>query len=284
MKKHELEITITTGIFFLLMLVSTFIGDTSITGHVVADNSYDTQIALQKALRDPMFTKMHNAKMCIQFRNNDESVFSYKVRQQGKIFTVQPSNIHCEGTEKEDIIATIENYDVLEKKSFTDENDIVLWESKYIKKNGAICDQTFKENYCEFINDQFNDKQKQKYDITCCSLEKKQEKSPWGLLLGILIGGLLIGITTYVFLMNKEEIDETEEQLEELIKYIKNAKDNDYGDHEIKETLINAGWNSSDIDKAFDAMRKHALLHVFDRFEKIDGALFKRPIPEEDVE
>ena len=52
-------------------------------------------------------------------------------------------------------------------------------------------------------------------------------------------------------------------QNKELIRFIKEARRRGFDDYEIRVPLIKEGWNSEDVEKAFDSMKRKINIIIF---------------------
>ena len=287
MKEREMEILLTATFMLAFAVVTAFVNGASITGYAVATTSIDAQTALQQTLRN-IDLETKDARMCINVRNDVGEVFAFRLRQRGNLMDITPDNPHCEGPNNEDVVITFEDFNVL--TSFNTnrmlqaakQGRIMLWESRYVRKGGdLICDASFEEKYCNFINSNIPKNKREELGITCCQDEMAASGSIFGKywwILLILVMGLILGITAIAVLRNTEE---PENLHQELVDYIHITRQQNFGDKEIRTSLIAAGWDEDDVDTAFDEVRRHILNNVFERFVKIDKmSLFRSKNPE----
>jgi len=300
-KKLKLEIIATVLIFSFIMLFMFPSSEQSpITGNVVMNAPEDGQISIQELFRDDIFEDIGSgAKICINIREGAKDMFAYKVRKRGDLFNVEPADSYCDGKNKEDFVFTFENYQALVDtendfdldsfKSINIREDLKIWESSYVEKGGLItCNNNFKDVYCGFINENFGNKEKKLFGISCCDDVDTESPSVFGgignlfkkiwWLIAILVLCGALGTGAVVLLSSRDEDDEDNEETQDLLKsYIDKTQSEGFSDSSIKDKLIETGWERKDIDKAFESIRKSGLNRFYERFEKLETLnIFKR--------
>lgn len=286
MKEREMEIVLTATFMLAFTLFTVFANGISITGYAVATTSVDAQTAVQQMLRN-IDLQTKDARMCINVRNDAGDLFAFKLRQRGNLMDITQSTPHCEGPNNEDLVITFEDFNAL--KSFNTnrmiqaakQGRILLWESRYVRKGGdLICDASFEEKYCQFIQENIPKNKREELGITCCQ-EEKASGNVFNALFGkfwwivvIIMIGLTISLAAIAALRNTEEPENIHQ---ELVDYIHTARQQNFGDKEIRTSLIAAGWEEDDVDTAFDEVRRHIIHNMFERFVKIDKLSLFRP-------
>jgi hypothetical protein len=298
MKKYiEIEIAVTFVVFWLLIIITSISQNPGlITGYTILSNPEEGQSAIQQILRNDIFNSIGNgAKLCINIKNNEDEIFSYKVRKHGGHFRVEEAMHYCDGVKNEDFVFTFENYDTVLKtkkdfnidlfKSTTPNDNFKIWESSYVKVGGMVmCDDNFKDRYCSFLDEQFTKKEQKALGINCCTDTEKQSLTPFGIIINIfkryiwlislILIGILLGIGTILLLGQTDE--EIQPDIENQLRcYIEEARRRDFGDKDIKCKLLEAGWEENYIDKTFNNIRKEHLYSLRERFEKIYINTFK---------
>jgi hypothetical protein len=298
MKKYiEVEIAVTFVVFWLLVIITSIPQYSGITGHAILARTEDGQSSIQELFRNNIFNTVGSgAKICINVKNSDEDIFSYKIRKRGNIFNVEPSILYCDGINNEDFVFTFENYDALlnaknnfnikQFKNPAPNNDFKIWESTYIGVGGLVrCDDDFRTKYCPFLNNHLTLKEQKALGITCCDDPDKEEPKAMSLittfikqfwwLIGLIIISVSLGLGAIILLGQKEEEELSPDYELQLKEYIEEARRYNFGDNEIKERLLESGWDEKHITKAFNKLRKEHLFSLKDRFEKININTFK---------
>jgi hypothetical protein len=285
-RENKIIFILTTMIFLFLAGITSFLGINSnnlITGNVILENSLDGQISLQHMLRSEEFNLIgDNSKLCIQIKSEDDNIFAYKIRKNGDMFKITESDKYCDGPTQEDFVITFENYkDLVNAKNLPNlkyfkfpsiENNIKLWQSRFVRVGGLIVqNEEFNNKYCKFLNKHFSENLN-KWNIECNDGEKSNfiftiVKNFWWLFLIILFIGFIAFVAFNLFKDDDETIEDN--TLEQLHNYIEQSKNQGFGDYQIKNTLINSGWDERTIKLAFEKIRKHHLSSFVDRFEKV---------------
>jgi hypothetical protein len=186
---HIVFIFLIVYVISIFFIHPEFFGNASLTGYAV----YEGDVAKQKletALSGASFVNMiSNANICVLIRDLDRE-HVLKVRKTPMGVTVVDSNdYYCDGKAVEDLIIKFVSYDAFIElmDSFTVENVVAgragnsyyILDSKLVKPGGdVVCDQSFKDNFCNAVMQLGTPEQLIAGDMYCCldSLTRDQQR------------------------------------------------------------------------------------------------------------
>ncbi len=272
MKGKEAVIGSLLGVFIALIILNLYNPNSSITGNVVRPSS-DVQVDLQVIASGDAFKVLGSgAKICTVIEMDANTTYYYELVKNNGAFT--PEFKYCADPSNNAIIIKFNSYENFE--SFKSDpasflanqrnTGYYLFPSKYVQSGGTIsCDAEFQQMYCGAAYFEWSKEQMRSVQLGCCAdyalpadVENEIETLKTGTVqkpatlinltnLIITIALLAVFVILVIFLLTKKKQPKINTELK---LYVDNSRGQGYTDDQIKESLVQSGWQGNDIDKA----------------------------------
>jgi len=279
-KIYIISLVLLLGIFFSIS--SFFIMTGSPTGMVVVEDPELLQEELQMLSRGDLFQLFgEDTNLCIIIPDINDS-YSFDLDKNSEFFEVSASDdLYCDGLNKEDMVikfndyASFKNYDDLtcDFKSGRAGQDYYILPSRFIEENtGSVtCNDEFRDKFCPLIKECMSDKEISSASIVGCCDDYPEEESPsnfsidaisglismiidniFFILIPIIIIVIIVGVFMFMKIHNGSDDGDDNSELRE---YIQNCLSQGYQDFQIRNILIQEGWDQTLVDSTFQQVR-----------------------------
>ncbi|MBT7902474.1 hypothetical protein HN587_01330 [Candidatus Woesearchaeota archaeon] len=292
-------------IFFLVLGLVFIIGSGGeITGNLVVD-VVQAKTKLGGALNSAAFLKdQQDMSFCVGINSENTTPTWLKATTGQYGWNVEETKEYCAGLNSEELVVKFNDYNsFLETmKSFTPSSLLAgragekffILESKYVKKGGdVVCDQEFKEKYCNSAITVYSKEELIHADLICCVTDLSEEqqnilnqhqketgfdnelasqsKKP-GFVDGIKKLSLILFLALFVMLLvvalvvhqkHIKKIEKLRKSQElhvhhktKLMSFIEDAQSKGYNSGDIRQHLLKLGWQETAINQAFIGFHK----------------------------
>ncbi len=262
-----------TFLFALLFLL--FINNPTLTGHATFATKEEARAVVNVMSADNSLKLLgEGAQLCVVVEIDQNTTYYFSLTKTGSIVDIQER--YCADPGKDNVIVKFNSYDDLlsargnpETFFFERKNSgYYLFRSNYIEDGGNLkCTQSFQQRYCAPFYYYLDSNDLASENLICCAnyqLTAQQQRqienlksgkestlqspmefifSTTGLIIIISIIVLIIIITSLVVMKPKNPLSD----------YVHKVKSQGYDDDQIKDMLLQSGWDQQTID---DALKK----------------------------
>lgn len=272
-------IIIIAGTLFLLPKQST-----NITGLTVAEVNEETLFSeVQRLLQEFPLTRHagSGAEMCLLIDLGDNNVKSFDLFKSQQRLSVSESKFsrYCSNDitngGSEDLVIKYTSYEAFRRhledpscdrmKKLLASQELLYLPSEFIQPGGQpICNGLFQDRYCNAINRCLGFHELPAFGLDCCIQQPPQPAMPgWGTkafiaMIFILLILVILSIVVAVHIKHKHEEQaqqETEEYQTQIEQFLEQGLANGYTKSELKQELMNDGWDEEFIDPIIRGFR-----------------------------
>ncbi|MEM4337143.1 MAG: hypothetical protein QXG86_04010 [Candidatus Woesearchaeota archaeon] len=217
------------------------------------------------------------APICIVVEIDNQTTYYFNISRRDNFVSVEEK--YCADPDQDNIIIKFNSYeDLLLLKSnpqkFIKEKrnkGYYIFPSNFVKEGGEVaCDYQFQKNYCPPLYYHFNKREIAETTLVCCAnyelteeekaLIKSLKKEKLGILeaplefittpTGVILvtGGILFIIILTALIIIKPK--------NPLLDYVSSAKRQGFSEEQIKQALIEGGWDEATVNEALSLTRK----------------------------
>jgi len=214
------------------------------------------------------------AQICIVVEIDSNNTYYYRITKTGGSSNIEET--YCADPGQDNIIVKFNSYNDLLSARAGPKNFIIekrnrgyyIFPSNYVQSGGILqCTQSFQQKYCAAFYNYFTKSELAAIDLACCAnyeltaeqkatLEQIKKGKPAGIQFpagfffsttGIIV---IIGVIVTVLIVSSLLIAKPKNPLTEYVKTVRNSG---YSDEDIKNVLLQSGWDEKTID---DALKK----------------------------
>ncbi|MBN2421314.1 hypothetical protein JXB27_03485 [Candidatus Woesearchaeota archaeon] len=237
-----------------------------ITGRAVASPTKSSVLAeIENAIPKADFLDdISDMSACLIVSMSSTTKYSYElVKVDGVAAVTESSSEMCKGVQNEDFIVRYISYDALKShlenpnfnrmKLEADGTYLFVYPSKYIEQGMTISDPAeFKQKFGALLNNYFT-QQEIKTMLSPKTAEEREPSSVMSYLFYFIIGTVVAVVLIIGFILTQSKKPEIKENLE-LAAYIKSSLAQGYQEEQVRQALLQSGWNPKSVDDAFKSM------------------------------
>jgi len=270
------RVIIAWELFFIMVFASLLIIDSTgymATGMAVQDVTKDSVLSeLEKAIPKLDFLSyVGDTEACLIVNIDTSTKYSHQITKIGDAIAITSSNnLMCNGEESEDFIIFYISYDKLKEhliniptfeqlKQTSDGTNFYVYPSRQILSGMIVAyPDEFRDKYGALLEKYFTSGE---IDLMLSpKTPEEREASAIAFYIFYFILGLLVLIVLITFIIMKiSKKPELKEDLE-LVSYIKSMFSQGYGEEQIKQQLLQFGWQQDKIQSAFQTAKSEVIL------------------------
>lgn len=201
---------------------------------------------------------------CLIVSMDSNTKYSYEiVKVSGVTAVTSASSEMCKGTQNEDFILRYISYDALKThlanpdfnrmKLEADGTYLYVYPSKFIESGMTISNPTeFKQKFETFLGNQFTNEEV-KQMLSPKKAVTEQPKGIMSYLFYFIIGAVVAVILVIGFVLTQSKKPQIKEDLE-ITAYIKSSLAQGYQEEQVRQALMQSGWNQNSVDEAFKSV------------------------------